>query len=221
VCACEKKQHNVSNQKIFTQIYQKSLWGKNSHGEGCSGDGSSLVNATPYMNFLQTFMQEHDIKSVVDVGCGDWEFSKHMDWTGITYIGIDVVPTVVKKNNALYKNKKCSFICKDVTKKSLPKGDLLICKDVLQHLTTQDIKAVCRQFQKFKYCLITNDIDNTSSVVKLNDDLPVLGGLRELDLTLEPFNITAEKVFSYTVPTGPDGCITSTKQVLLITRSLP
>ena len=35
----------------------------------------------------QQFLKDNAIRSVVDAGCGDWEFSQAIDWTGIDYKG--------------------------------------------------------------------------------------------------------------------------------------
>ena len=67
----------------------------------------------------------------------------------------------------------------------LPSADLLISKDVLQHLPTSHVKHYLDLFKKnFKFMLIGNDIvpsDNLNG-----DTLP--GGYRALRLELPPFN---------------------------------
>ena len=34
-------------------------------------------------------LAERRIRTVVDLGCGDWQFSKYVDWRGIEYHGYD------------------------------------------------------------------------------------------------------------------------------------
>lgn len=215
--SCKQEPKDVAsiptNQEVFTQIYERGEWGKNALGEGCSGEGSSVCNAKPYMEFLQDFLQEYEIKSVVDVGCGDWEFSKYLDWSGIRYTGIDVVKSVIEKNSQNFGEPTVTFICADAAQLNLPKTDLLICKDVLQHLPLKDIFALCSQFSNFKYCLITNDIINPFCLLQTNEELSQPGGCRTLDLTLPPFNFKAKKVFTYSVPTCDRESI---KEVVLI-----
>ena len=84
-------------QEAFSNIYKNKIWGENNIGEGWSGSGSSLQQTIKYREFLQKFLADHQIKSVVDVGCGDWTFSRAIDWTGIDYKGFDVVEDVIKK----------------------------------------------------------------------------------------------------------------------------
>src|SRR4051794_34614165 len=64
----------------FENIYRDANWGTNASGIGNSGTGSTVASTELYRRYLEMFMKEHDIKSVVDAGCGDWEFSQKIDW---------------------------------------------------------------------------------------------------------------------------------------------
>lgn len=197
-------------EEIFTNIYNNAVWGIDVHGEGTSGPGSTVQNTREYVRFLQQFLKDKTITSVVDLGCGDWQFSRHIDWSNIHYQGLDVVKSVVEKNQRKFGAPNIHFCHADGTGSALPEADLLICKDVLQHLTEMDILRITAQFPKFKYCLITNGVDPST----LSSSNPAIerGGYRPLDITQPPYNITAKKVLNY--PAG--GFI---NQVLLIERS--
>ena len=177
---------------IFTKIYSNQVWGKNSKGRGHSGGGSTLEATITYRQFLQDFLEEYNVKSVVDVRCGDWEFSKTISWEGINYTGYDVVPFVIKNNIKMYGSDSIRFICEDAVSVQLPSADLLICKDVLQHISNEDITLFISQLSKFKYCLITNDIGP-----RINTQIS-RGDHRPVDLTLPPFEVPGSKVLSYT-----------------------
>lgn len=192
---------------IFTDIYRDAKWGRNEEGEGFSGDGSRVQNAIVYMKFLENFLKEHNIKSVVDVGCGDWTFSRFMDWGDAEYIGYDVVQYIIDRNNALFASPKVSFVCANAVEVNLPEADLMVCKEVLQHLSNTTICAFLKQIKNFKHCLITNDI-NTNDHLDTNRDVST-GGYRCVDLTKHPFDLTGEKIFTYRC----GGCV---KQVLYI-----
>jgi hypothetical protein len=90
----------LTHDKVFTDIYQDKTWGTNEAGRGHSGTGSTLQATVVYRAFLQQFMKDNGIKSVVDAGCGDWEFSSAIDWRGIDYRGFDIVASLVKQNTA-------------------------------------------------------------------------------------------------------------------------
>jgi hypothetical protein len=55
-------------ESIFTYIYENKIWG------GTSGDGSTIeYNISDYIPFLKNFIIDNNIKTVVDIGCGDFQ----------------------------------------------------------------------------------------------------------------------------------------------------
>jgi SAM-dependent methyltransferase len=194
---CETEQ-NV--EEVFSRIYDQGEWGRNGAGEGTSGVGSIYENARPYVEFLQNFIVTHQIKSVVDVGCGDWELCKYIHWDKIKYYGYDVVRDVIEKDNLKYGTKRIKFIFADGIHANLPKADLLICKDVLQHLPNSYIHTFISKMDGFKYSLVTNDISApTVPNPQINKDIP-MGSGRFVDLTKAPFGISAQTVLTYASP---------------------
>lgn len=201
-----------SNAVIFSSIYETGEWDQGNDVKGTSGSGSNPRNAKLYLEYLRDFLKSNQIKSVVDLGCGDWQLSQLIDWKGINYVGIDVVDSVIKKNTQKFSDKNIVFIKADGIDYPLPKADLLICKDVLQHLPFHDVLSIITQFSKFKYCLIINDVD-PQTLTCVNKDIP-RGHYRLLDLTQPPFSVKGKKVLSYV-------SANETKQVLLIENKYP
>lgn len=196
-----------TSEEIFTNIYKNSIWGTNEQGEGFSGGGSTLSATTIYRKFLQDFLKVYAIRSVVDVGCGDWTFSKTMDWNTIEYTGIDVVKPVIEKNKILFETPSIHFIHADLTCTDLPTADLLICKDVLQHIPNEAITHFIKQLNKYRYCLITNDV--TPETQSSSNPNIQFGQYRPVDLTRFPFFVKGVKILLYKSECG-------LKQVLLI-----
>lgn len=196
----------------FTDIYVNATWGTNEAGVGHSGLGSTLKNTKAYINFLQDFIKNNNIKSVVDFGCGDWEFSQHIDWSGTFYTGYDIVKSVIDNNIKKYSSASRKFIHANGLDKELVKADLLICKDVLQHLSNENIFKFLKQTHKFKYCLITNDLSYDKPSSNINKDIEN-GECRPLDLSKSPFKINGVFIFPF-VPT--DGH--SKKPIFLISN---
>ncbi len=202
-----------SNRSVFSSIYERGEWANDNNGlksatyEFTSGSGSSPENARAYIEFLKDFLVKKKIKSVVDLGCGDWQISRVINWEGIQYTGIDVVDSVVERNTKNYGAKNISFVRADGIEYLLPEADLLICKEVFQHLPIKDVLSILPQFKKFKYCLILNDVDPVT-LTTTNIDIP-RGHYRPLDLTQAPFSLKGRKVLSYA--SGME-----TKQLLLI-----
>ena len=80
----------------FNCVYAKGRWGKDSTGKGTSGSGSTLEVTREYRAYLENFIKTHAVKSVVDAGCGDWTFSRAIDWGHASYLGIDIASDVIK-----------------------------------------------------------------------------------------------------------------------------
>jgi SAM-dependent methyltransferase len=172
----------------FERIYELNSWG---HG---SGEGSLPVHVRPYVAFLQNFIRERGIASVVDFGCGDWQFSKFIDWRGVDYRGYDIVGSVISTNRARYQTGRVSFHEVDRTDYDLPAADLLIVKDVLQHWSDESILKFLPRLAGYRCSLITNCVNPRGPTThqSIAD-----GGFRYLDIRLPPFNMAAREVLSF------------------------
>src|SRR3989338_7170924 len=117
---------------IFEKIYNKNKW------RFGSGEGSLEGYTKRYRIFLENFLSEHKIKSVLDFGCGDWQFYKYINWGKVRYHGVDVVKSVIDNNQKNYQTEtiKFSFIDENF---ELEAADLFIAKDVFQHWSNQKI----------------------------------------------------------------------------------
>lgn len=189
---------------VFDEIYASSYWGLG------SGGGSTIQAALPYKNFLERFLRDYRILSIVDLGCGDWQFSRLINFANASYIGFDVAESVVSANHHKYSSATISFQ-HFTSYEDLPQADLLICKDVLQHLSNEEVQKALSILPKYKFALITNDIVNMSmlgallwkmrhpsSAPLINREIKI-GDYRPLDPTREPFGIKAIKVFQWKV----------------------
>jgi SAM-dependent methyltransferase len=182
-------------QTIFCSIYNNALWGRNDQGEGHSGGGATVNSTRIYTDFLKKFIATHEVNSIIDTGCGDWEFSQYIDWGTIQYTGYDVVEHVIQKNNARYTTSNIHFVHANFLKENLPPADLLLCKHVLQHMPNKDIIFFLKQLSKFKYCLITNEID-PKTLSSDNNDIAI-GATHTIDVSRPPFNLIGTKVLQY------------------------
>lgn len=146
----------------------ESLWGND------SGPGSDPIDARPYLTFLSRYISTNDIKSVLDLGCGDGRLARETDWHSARVVGLDII---------------YGF---DVRTCTLPFANLAIMKDVLQHWPNTDIQAILPRLRKFEHVLLTNCCDPW----RTNEDI-VTGDARALDLSIEPFNWPVVEVFRW------------------------
>lgn len=137
--------------QAFANVYGDKRWGKG------SGSGSLPSNNREYMNFVSSFIERNAIRSVVDLGCGDWQFSRFIDWSHVRYTGFDVVEDVVAANQRGYGSENVEFRLMTGVE-GIPAADLLLCKDVFQHLPLETVANLLTELRRrFKFLLITND----------------------------------------------------------------
>lgn len=197
---------------VFTQIYEVGLWGRDEQGKGTSGGGSTFENAMEYIAFLNKFIRKNNIKTIVDIGCGDWEVMRHVDLTGVDYLGIDVVPSVIQNNSAKYSSSNVKFALGDCIHDTLPGADLLLCKDVLNHIPNNEVFSIINQFQHYQHILVTSDVEATTLTCRNNDI--AMGDWRSVDLSAAPFYLIGKKILIY----PSEYTYTHLKQVFYIKR---
>ena len=177
-------------QAAFESIYDKDEWGAG------SGPGSHPYFTIEYRAFIQRFISLNDIGSIVDIGCGDWQFSRFMDFGRADYLGFDVVRTLVERNQNIYGSSRIKFEMMPEDFDLVPSGDLLIIKDVLQHLPDCDVFEILNSVVKrFPFVLITNSYQKIDTAQ--NIDLSNHGAFRCLDLTAKPYCVAGAYVFEY------------------------
>jgi SAM-dependent methyltransferase len=159
-----------------------------------SGAGSLLFHNLGYIAFIEGFIANHTVRSVVDMGCGDWQFSQYINWGQTRYRGYDIIQQVVEANQRQYTDDAIDFHLYSGDADELPQAELLIIKDVLHHLSHRRIKDVLSSIRRFRYALITNSLDPRGDTH--NTDIAD-GGFRYLDVRNPPFNVTAEEVFEF------------------------
>lgn len=174
--------------KRFEEIYAKNEW---LHG---SGEGSLPQHTKGYARFLEKYVSENKIKSVVDMGCGDWQFSKDISWGDAKYHGFDVVPSVIERNTRIYSTGQVCFSLYSGDPAELPSADLLIVKDVLQHLSDATVHQALKNFDRYAQILITNCVNPRGSTI--NRDISD-GEFRYLDVRLSPFNFDSIEAYSF------------------------
>ncbi len=189
--------------EAFRTIYERHSWG----GISKSGPGSDPTSTAQYRRVLARFLREHNIRSVVDLGCGDWASSRLIDWSGIDYLGLDAVPEVVERNQRAFGRPGIRFEQADIATDELPEADLAICKEVLQHLPTAAVQQFLAKLNNYRMAILVNDSEGAypgtwrtgwrgRPFVGTNADI-VPGSYRPLRLRQSPFNLNAELLTHY------------------------
>ena len=180
----------------MAQIYEKHLWG-GSEFDFYSGEGSHDPQIVkPYLEaILSFFKSQNNNLMVCDLGCGDFNVGKKLFHNTKRYIAIDIVKSLINRNKNLYKAEKLEFHCLDIAKDNLPKADCIILRQVLQHLSNNEIKQIVRKLSNYKYLILTEHIPTGN--FEPNKDIISGQGIRlkhnsGVDLLKSPFNLSVQ-----------------------------
>ncbi len=192
----------LSTQQIFSKIYDEDIWGKDDENKFCSGPGSTTPNAKKYIDFLEGFILEKKVNCLIDLGCGDYRIMKQVidKNPDIHFIGIDIVPQLISHNQDMFGSKRVEFVCLDAITDELPKGDLIIVRQVLQHLSNNQVKLILKKLGNYKYALISehlpvdNIIPNIDKRAGSKNRLFFNSGVF---LDKPPFSVNARKAFEF------------------------
>ena len=171
-----------SLEKVFSEIYHTNAW---QDPESVSGRGSTLARAKVIMSQLPSLLQELHAKTLLDAACGDFNWMRHTDLGAVNYVGVDVVPELIRHNLRDYAGARRTFLVADITKDRLPDTDTILCRDCLIHLSYKSIRAA---FSNFTKTGATHLLCTTHNTVLENIDCPD-GSWRSVNLQLPPFNL--------------------------------
>ena len=187
-----------SIKEIFNKIYAFSLWSNAGYGSGIGSEPSYNKNMRAILTF---FVINNNIKSICDAGCGACKWTtvwlKELETLNrkIEYFGIDVSPIPITKSKQVMASSyhpKIQLNIGNITRCSLPKADLLFCRDVLQHMSYENIKKCLKNFAKntnIKYYIIGGYWPGNNKNINTGDYF-------DINLTLNPFNLIPDKIIS-------------------------
>ncbi len=177
---------NPTNRERFTRVYETRRWAT---GESVSGPGSdhgsgSVEHAT---RLLRRFIPELGVRSMTDVPCGDFH------WMGavlaahpeVDYTGYDIVEPLIARNRRVHPGR--TFETLDIVTEVPARADLILCKDLINHLYEKDVRAALRNMvaSGSTWLLITSN----AGYENLELEMLAPGASRELDLAAPPYDL--------------------------------
>jgi hypothetical protein len=177
----------------FSYIYKNGIWQIQGDATPGSGPGSSLEATRDVCAKLAALLDDLQVNTLLDLGCGDFTWMSKIGLSQ-SYIGADIVASVIENNQRLYGNESRRFIQLDATCDPLPVADAILCREVLFHLSFKDIRKVLSNVTRSgaEYFIATTD-----RATSFNADI-VSGDFRVLNLYKRPFK------FSPSIATIPD-----------------
>ncbi len=140
------------------------MWG--SSGAGFfSGPGSNEDTIVrPYVEAVREFVATlgHSVNAV-GIGCGDFNVGRQIFDVFSNYSACDIVAKLIDENRKRYVDLPVNFEVMDITVDPLPQGDIVLVRQVLQHLSNADIAAALPKIAASKYAIITEHLPATPS----------------------------------------------------------
>lgn len=170
---------------------------KRSHGEeSLCGSGSWKRQAGDAREFIQDKIIEHQYESILDLGCGDWNWMEEIDFQGAQYLGIDCDEQMIQDNSRKYGSEQIRFQVGDIFSIDLPEVDLVICRDVLFHVRQELSSSL---IEKLKTRNRLHFISTSFNQEKKNQEprkyCKLEGwGYYRINLLTEPFNLKEKLV---------------------------
>lgn len=172
-----KKQREQQRQEI-KRAFARSWRSKD--GETPCGAGSTLASTERVRAELPEIFDKYSIRSINDAGCGDFHWVEKLKLLfkskKIDYLGYDIIDR---------KRRVLPFQELEITSETMRRADLIICRDVLFHLSNELVEAAIKQFRKSKsrYLLATTSPGDNS----LRED--TVEKFQPVDLESDPFNL--------------------------------
>ena len=160
-------------------------------GSGSDRDDEIAVCVQSVGNFLRSFQAK---PSVVDLGCGDFTVGSQIRKFCDRYVACDVVPNLIAFNQAQFKDLGVEFKVLDLIEDELPPGNVAFVRQVLQHLSNEQIsRFVARVSSSYNFLVVTEHVPSRAkfehNVDKLAGPGTRMGHESGIVLTSPPFNL--------------------------------
>lgn len=192
--------NSLSTQEVFSTIYEQGLWGKSDtpgqpfhSGTGSHDESITAGYVEQVTEVLRSLPKKPD---VVDLGCGDFAVGSRIRPFCGTYVACDIVPQLIAHNKVQYGVLDVDFRVLNLVSDPLPAGDVVCIRQVLQHLSNDDILQVVPKIRSTYATLILTEHIPKSATFTPNLDKPTGPGIRigyhsGIVLTQPPFNLRA------------------------------
>jgi hypothetical protein len=203
IAARQRREYgSLSAEEAFERIYLEGTWGQKFD----SGAGSADAITGSYVRLVRSFIDEHEIRSVVDLGCGDFRVGRQLVSADVDYVGVDLVRPLVERNQRLYGSPKVRFEHANLVEDELPRGELALLRQVLQHLSNDEIERVLERTRQFRFLLVTEHLPTHPQAVP-NIDKPHGPDVRVYHrsgvfLEAPPFSLDVETLLEVPVEPG-------------------
>ncbi len=196
---------NKTTEDVFTDIYEHNKWGEDPEGaKFFSGPGSVNQNTKKYEYMLVDFIAENNVESIFEIGCGDFRLMNSvLEKSDVHYKGSDVVKSLIDHLSKTHGTEKINFLhINAASDEAFPNADLCIIRQVLQHLSNEQIEKILEKTKKYKYVMITEHLPLHPKCK--NGDRVMGGGTRLFNkktsgvyIDAPPYSLKSKTLLSY------------------------
>jgi SAM-dependent methyltransferase len=165
----------------FRTVYELGVWLTKPGQNSASGLGSERDATEEVRTGLERVLVGLGCRSLVDVGCGDWNWMRYVDLP-CKYTGIDIVPEVIEANRH-FESSGVMFGIGNTITDPLPLCDVILCREMLFHLSFADGLAALENMRRSARWLLA-----TTDPVWFNSDVRT-GDFRRINLTRRPYSL--------------------------------
>lgn len=166
----------------FSAAYGSRAWLSSKGQESLSGPGSEASATHTVVGALPELLARLGCETLLDVGCGDWNWMREVRLP-CHYVGIDIVPEVIEANRR-FQRVGVTFEVGDATQGPLPRADVVLCREVLFHLSFSDgMTALANMRAAGRWLLVTSD-----TAIWFNSDIAT-GDFRRINLRRAPYRL--------------------------------
>lgn len=146
--------------ELFETVYRQQLWGHGKNADYYSGDGSHDERITRgYIQSVRRYIEALPGRPVVvDLGCGDFHIGSQLLDRCSRYEACDVAPGLIASNRQRFQHENLTFHQLDACSDILPDGDILLVRQVLQHLSNQQVRQILAQFSRYTQVIVTEHL---------------------------------------------------------------
>lgn len=175
----------LGRERRFTAHYIGNVWNDSESfsGPGSRRDSQCVKDA---LEQLSAVTMQFGIRSVADIPCGDFNWisaflAAHPE---VDYIGYDIVAQLIERNRREFPLRQ--FAKLDIVAEIPPPADLILCKDLFNHLRFDDVARAIANMRasRTKYLLASNNFGYANRELWR---IPWLRS-RHLDLTKAPLH---------------------------------
>jgi len=135
----------IARRRRFADHYARNYW---RDGESCSGRGSRLAETEAIRAALPPLCRQLDVRSLLDVPCGDFNWMRRVTLDGVGYVGADIVNALAEANQRRYGQPGRRFVAMDIVRAVPGRFDLILCRDLMGHLPNRDVARCLRNLRR-------------------------------------------------------------------------